>query len=261
MFSAIELKVFEKLLEMDFGYVLDFSNNTFNDFIISSIGIDVYDECFLDNVKKKQGTASKANILRYLWKYKDFEDALKLTSDFIEYYEIFSACPDVNLLNKAKSILNRYSDSLPVISERSSEKRIIDLIREINRLIVDKNPIFAIDRLHTLLHNILRNLCYSHNINFNKNEGIDKLFKKYVSFLKNNEYIESKMSEAVFKSSGSLLSMFNNVRNNNSYAHDNQVLSQEESLLIFKQVVNIMEFISEIDDNFIIYSDCLIEEV
>ena len=38
--------------------------------------------------------------------------------------------------------------------------------------------------------------------------------KYYVNFLKENNYIESKMSESILKQSVSLLSQFNNVRNN-----------------------------------------------
>ena len=52
MFLPYEFSFFEKLFEMESGYVLDFSNGTFNYFIRDSVGIDVYDDGFLRNVEK-----------------------------------------------------------------------------------------------------------------------------------------------------------------------------------------------------------------
>lgn len=253
MFLPYEFSFFEKLFEMESGYVLDFSNGTFNNFIRDSVGIDVYDDGYLRNVEKTQGSSSKANILRYFWRYESDEDIFKVVSDLVEYYEIVYYDCDDELLNKAKLILNNYSNKVIVTDEISSEKRIIDLIKDINKTIAEGKPIFALDRLHTLLQNILRNLCCSNNIPFDKFDGIDKLMKYYVNFLKENNFIESDMSETIFKQLISLLSIFNSVRNNQTYAHDNDVLSYNESMLIFKQVVNILEFISAIDDNFKLY--------
>ncbi len=253
MFSPYEFSFFEKLFEMESGYVLDFSNGTFNNFVRDSVGIDVYDELYLKNVEKSQGSSSKANILRYFWRNESNEDIFKLVNDLVKYYEIGYYDCDKELLGKAKIILNNYSSQLIVNDKISSERRVIDLIKDINKTISEGRPIFALDRLHTLLHNILRNLCSSNGISFNKYDGIDKLMKYYVNFLKENNYIESKMSESILKQSVSLLSLFNNVRNNQTYAHDNEVLSNYESMLILKQVVNILEFISAVDDNFKLY--------
>ena len=87
-FLPYEFSFFEKLFEMESGYVLDFSNGTFNNFIRDSVGIDVYDDGYLRNVEKTQGSSSKANILRYFWRYESDEDIFKVVSDLVEYYEI-----------------------------------------------------------------------------------------------------------------------------------------------------------------------------
>ncbi|WP_462315102.1 abortive infection family protein [Methanobrevibacter sp.] len=253
MFSPYEFSFFERLFEMESGYVLDFSNGTFNNFIRDSVGIDVYDEDYLKKFEKSQGSSSKAKILRYFWRNESNEHVFKLVNDLVEYYEIVYFDCDKDLLKKAKSILNNYSNHVIVNDEISSEERVIDLIKEINKTIAEGQPIFALDRLHTLLHNILRNLCYAHNIPFEKFDGINQLMKYYVNFLKENSYIESQMSETIFRQLPSLLSIFNNVRNNKTYAHDNEILSYNESMLIYKQVVNILEFISAIYDNFELY--------
>jgi hypothetical protein len=36
-------RIIEKLFEMESGFVLDFSNKTFQDFFIDGLGIDIYE--------------------------------------------------------------------------------------------------------------------------------------------------------------------------------------------------------------------------
>ena len=40
---------------------------------------------------------------------------------------------------------------------------------------------------------------------------------------------------------------FNEIRNNKSYAHDNDILNRAESLLIYRNIVAIYEFIKTIE--------------
>lgn len=79
--STIEKKKFEKLLEMGNGYVLDFSNRTFQEFIIESVSIDVYDD------KYAYYSGSKANRLRALWDQESSHIVGKLLSDLLEYWK------------------------------------------------------------------------------------------------------------------------------------------------------------------------------
>lgn len=255
MISKIEIGFFEKFFESYPGYVLDFSNGTFSTFVCDSIGIDIYSDEYRLKVEKKFNSSSKMNILRYILRYEDSEVSIKLLKDLIHYYELNSSDEydfDEKSLFKAKTILNKYISNLPQINENSSDERIIDLINEINKTISDGKPIFTLDRLHTLVHNKLREICTLHNIEFDKKERMNQLLKKYLKFLEENYTFNSDMSKTILKQSISLLSEFNNVRNNKSYAHDNPILNYNESLLIYKSVVNTLEFISSIDNDFTI---------
>ena len=250
MFTFAELGFFEKLMEMNEGFVLDFSNGTFSTFVADSIGIDIYSDEYKSKVEKKFGSSSKANILRYILRNEDEELVFKIINDLVEYYEFnYFYERNEDLLYKAKDILKKYNSDY-LIDEDSSEDRIIDLIREINRSTYEGKPIFALDRLHTLVQNKLREICTYHRIEFDKNDNIDLLLKKYLKFIEEFYHFDSKMSKSILKQSISLFSEFNHVRNNMSYAHDNPVLNQEESLLIFKNVVNTLNFISSIDEYF-----------
>ena len=255
MISKMEIGFLEKFFESSPGYVLDFSNGTFSTFVCDSVGIDIYSDEYKIKVKKKFNSSSKMNILRYILRYEDPELTIKLLKDLIEYYELNSSYEydfDEKSLFKAKNILNKYVADFPQINENSSDERIIDLINEINKSISEGKPIFTLDRLHTLVHNKLREICVLHNIEFDKKDRMDQLLKKYLKFLEDNYSFNSDMSKTILKQSISLLSEFNNVRNNKSYAHDNPILNFDESLLIYKSIVNTLEFISSIDDDFTI---------
>ena len=249
MFSPRELSFFEKLFNMESGHVLDFSRDGLKNFIRDSVNLDAFTLDYSNHVKKRFRTDSMANTLKYFWETEDFDKTLKLVSDLVDYYE-YEYYGDENEVADAKIILNRYYSPVKIKNDYSDEKRIIDLINEINHIIDERQPIFAVDKLHTLTQFIFRQICDSHNITYKKTDGIDLLFKKYVQFLNQNNYIESKMSKTIFRNTGTLLSQFNEIRNNKTYAHDNPILNQFESEFIYKQVVNILYFINYVDDNF-----------
>ena len=56
--TSAEKQKFEQLLGMRSGYVLDFSNRTFTEFVLDSTGRDIFDSRY------EYASASKANRLR-----------------------------------------------------------------------------------------------------------------------------------------------------------------------------------------------------
>jgi hypothetical protein len=56
--KSIEKLKIEKFFGMESGYVIDFSNNSFQEFILENLNIDIYDE------KYNYNSGSKANRLR-----------------------------------------------------------------------------------------------------------------------------------------------------------------------------------------------------
>lgn len=103
--SPVEIGIFEKIFDMKNGYVLDFSNKTFDQFIFESIDIYVRDENYINKVDEKMYSTSKANILRYIWNNESENITIKLLKDLIEYAEfVYDENIDKKLLNKAKEI-------------------------------------------------------------------------------------------------------------------------------------------------------------
>ena len=79
--TSIEKIKLEQLLEMSSGYVLDFSNRTFQEFFLESLNIDIYDD------KYNYQSGSKANRLRGFWKEESNFTVGALIEKLLEYWK------------------------------------------------------------------------------------------------------------------------------------------------------------------------------
>lgn len=245
VFSPVEIGVFEKLF-MRNGYVLDFTNNTFDQFIFESIDINVRDEEYIEKVKENHSSDSKANILRYIWNNESEKVVIKLLNDLVEYCEILEN-QNINekLLNKAKQILSKHDSSAYLIDDENTEEKIVNLIQDINNSIENGKPQFTLDRLHTLMCYYVKELCDKHDIEYESTDHLNQIFKRYADFI--GDKLESELSKIIIKQTGSIFEKFNNVRNNQSYAHANEILNETESILIYRDIANVFEFIKTIE--------------
>jgi len=77
--SSIERIKLEKLLAMSGGYVLDFSNRTFDDFVLENTELDISETKYID------AGSSKANRLRSFWKQESNHIVGKLLLALLSY--------------------------------------------------------------------------------------------------------------------------------------------------------------------------------
>jgi hypothetical protein len=77
--TNLEKRKFEQLLGMGTGYVLNFSNPTFAEFVIDSTGRNIYDSRY------NYGTGSKANRLRGFWRHEGDRVVGKLMDEMLDY--------------------------------------------------------------------------------------------------------------------------------------------------------------------------------
>jgi hypothetical protein len=77
--TYLEKSKFEQLLGMSTGYVLDFSNRSFAEFVLDSTGRDIYDSRY------NYGSGSKANRLRAFWQKEENGVVGKLMDDMLDY--------------------------------------------------------------------------------------------------------------------------------------------------------------------------------
>lgn len=74
-------QIIEELFEMNTGYVIDFSNNSFESFIKGAIGLDIYNGIGYEEY------CSKANKLRQIFEQESNLKVVKLINELVNYYE------------------------------------------------------------------------------------------------------------------------------------------------------------------------------
>ncbi len=245
--SLMEKKKLERVFGMSSGYVLNFSNRTFEEYIVESVGIEIYSKKYSD-----MPSDSKANYMRAFWKNESNYIVGKLLTDiFNDWSELKESNNPDTPPEECLKIALRLKESTPVpeieaIQAISNEKDFEELAKSI-RASIDKNePENGLDRLHTFLVKYFRVKCQEMEINIDKKKPLHSLVGEYIKALKKNNLIESDMTERILKSSISVMESFSYVRNNQSHAHDNEVLNHNESLLIFGHVTNSVRFIERL---------------
>jgi hypothetical protein len=240
----------ENYLDMRTGYVCDFTNSTFEEFVQEHTGVEIYADKY---------SGSKANRLRAFWDEEPNHLVAKLLGEMIEYWRVQKAIPlsgyqmfNPALHEECKKIVQRLRSEAPienidVLTPKSNDKDFHLLGQSIRESIEKNQPEQGLDRLHTFLIKYMRELCTRHGLSFDNDTPLHSLFGVYVKFLQNKKLIESEMTERILKSSISVLDSFNSVRNNQSLAHANPVLNYNESVLIFNDITNIVGFVDAIE--------------
>ncbi len=98
-----EKRKFEQLLGMSSGYVLDFTNRTFAEFVRDSTGHDIFDSRY------EYASGSKANRLRAFWQKESNSLVGRLMSDMLDY--IGETGPNVEM---CRLIVGRLLGHVPV---------------------------------------------------------------------------------------------------------------------------------------------------
>lgn len=104
--SFSERSILEKLLQMSSGFVLDFTNRTFQQFVGDSVNLDILDQ------KYHATSGSKANRLRELWKQESDHTVGLLLTDLLKYVRKTTFdTSSIDLANKCDAIAIRLLQS------------------------------------------------------------------------------------------------------------------------------------------------------
>lgn len=241
----------ETYLEMKTGYVCDFINRTFGEFVLENTGVDIYSGKY---------SGSKASRLRAFWDQESNHLVAKLLGEMIEYWKIQKTTPlygyqvfNPVLYEECRKIVTRLQsegavENIDALTANPNDNDSVLLVQSIRASIDHNQPEQALDRLHTFVVKYLRQLCTRHAIPFDQNMPLHSLFGLYVKFLQQQKMVESEMSERILKSSISVLDAFNGVRNNKSLAHANALLNRDESVLICSGIFSLIKFVKSIED-------------
>ena len=247
--TAIEKRKLERALGMGSGYVLNFSDRTFAEVFLDNFGIDIYD------VKYDYGSGSKANRMRAFWNRESnylVGKVLGLLFDEWKEFSGYGSPPEPP--EECLKIVRRLKESAPVpdigaIAPNADGQSFETLARSVRESIERNEPEAGLDRLHTFVVKYFRVLCEKRGLSVTGDKPLHSLVGEYVKGLRDEGVIESEMTERILKSTISIMEAFNRVRNDQSLAHDNKILSYNESLLIFGHVTSSIRFIEAIEAN------------
>lgn len=243
----------EKALMMESGYVLDFSDRTFDAFFFETLNIEPSTKI---NYFNGRGT-SKANRLRSFIERAPAHIVTKLLRELWNYrVTVFS----IEESSQEKSIKESYFKTIERFEGLHSEidsseietfevsETLDELVASIKRDLDAGRPQATIERLHTYCMKRFSALVRKHGGgDCGENEALHARVGKYVKYLKNGRNL-TEMSERIIKSSISVFESMNDLRNNQSFAHDNPTLvPKDEARFVFDSVTAVLRFIKTID--------------
>lgn len=245
--------VFERTLQMESGYVLNFSDRTFNDFFYEELQIDPVSSSALFSGRgeskakrlrsfiERAQPAIVAKMLRALWDYRCSlpshspptieSEAQKVFFEIVRFFEGDSQSIDA-------SEIQRFEPS----------ETLEELVDSIRRDIDAKKPQAALDHLHTYCMKRFDFLIRSRGGDpCGKDEPLHSPVGRYVKLLSNDREL-TPMTKRIVKSSISVFEELNPIRNNQSLAHDNPALvAMEEARFIFDSVTALLRFVKSVD--------------
>lgn len=245
--TYFEQKFIEELLDMNNGYVSDFSDRTFRMFI-SDFGIDIDDEKYFIN------GSSKAKRLRALIELESAIQVSVILERLLEYQKAFDEKSEVNrtqlYANVEKTILKLrdYAMSESVVFPKDEDDSNLAILGEQVRIsIMQDNPIAGLDRLHTYMVRYAKRLCQKYSLVFTDKVNLNGLFGLYVKKIRDDNDLESNMTIEILSSYVKILDKYNYTRNNESLAHDNNFINNDEALFILTSVMALVRFIDNLE--------------
>lgn len=245
--SALEKRKLEKLLGMGSGYVLNFSNTTFADYFYDVAGINIYDD------KYGYRGSSKANHMRAFWETEANHAVASALSPLMENWDDFETHGFDPPSPDDLAILERLRGSAPVadagvlVSPPDGDEAFETVARHVREAIERNEPEAAIDRLHTFLIKYMRRLCRRRGIEASRDKPLHSLMGEYTKAVRDQGAIESEITLRILRSTISIMEALNRVRNEQSLAHDNDLMDHDESLLVFAHVASVVRFLEAVE--------------
>ncbi len=235
------------------GYVLDFSDRTISEFFEDEFQIDIDDQKY-----KAKGT-SKRNRLSSLVEIEDAYTVVKVLRALWDRREGLIRRNGGNansvqeeemrrvFLNIVAGIEgNMELPSAAALDRYTRDRTLDELISDIERDLQANKPEAAMDHLHTYCMKKLAHLLQTRGIECNHNDPLHSRFGRYRQELLREREL-SKFTDRALKSAISLFEGYNEVRNFQSFAHDNTILEPSEARYIFDVISALLIFLRAVE--------------
>ena len=249
-----DMRVIDDAFDMHGGYVLNFSDRTFAEYFEDHFRIHIDDNKYTINGASKakrlrtfielEEASLVSRILRGLWTYKESlptipnyvwgepqeeKDVKTPLFDLIARIEGWSTAPRTDALEQFKH-----------------DETLEELIAAIERDIQANKPAAALDRLHTYCMKKFAHLLEKRGEACGRDDPLHSRVGKYIKALE-AEHPLHEISKRIIKSSISIFEQFNDVRNNQSFAHDNDLIGKAEARFVFDAVMAILRFVKTME--------------
>jgi hypothetical protein len=242
-----DIRIIDDAFQADPGYVLNFSDRTFREYFEDEFKIDIDDRKYQSNGTSKMNRlrafcrveppATVSRVLRSLWQYREATRSPGPRDGEIgvNFFDLLSRIEGGGTIARTDAI------------ERFAVDQTLDeLVAAIERDIIADRPAAALDRLHTYCAKKFGHLLDRRGVTWDRTEPLHSRVGKYVKALKQERELRE-MTEQIIKNSIGVFDKFNHVRNNQSLAHDNELLDKAEARFIFDSVCAVLRFVKSID--------------
>ncbi|HVK79551.1 MAG TPA: abortive infection family protein [Verrucomicrobiae bacterium] len=248
------MRAIDEALDMTSGYVLNFSDRTMAEYFEDHFGIEIYDEKYRFNGTSKakhlrafiavEDAPVVSFVLRNLWEYRS---TLPVYVDAAEENAAAERAKEQAFLRVLHRIEGSNGISSTDVLERfKSDYSLEELISAIERDIAANKAAAALDRLHTYCMKKFSHLLEQRGHGCDRTEALHARVGKYVKAVESERQL-GEMTKRIIKSSISIFDQFNQVRNEQSLAHDNDLVGPIEAKFIFDSVCAILRFIKAME--------------
>ena len=241
----------EELLGLGGGYVMDLSNRELSDLVREELGVNI------DHADYATRGSSKANRLRSLIESGEPGDVARLLRALWDHREHRGWTPNDVVEARPSTVRARFmtvverlerqagSSDTGALSRFDEGATLGELIDAINRDVAAGAHAAALDRLHTYSSKRFAHLLRDSGLDCPREEPLHSRVGKYVKHLNATRTLRP-ISAQILKNSIGVLQAFNDVRNNASFAHDNEIADPDEARLIVDSVLSVLRFIERV---------------
>lgn len=241
-----DIRVVDEAFQADPGYCLNFSDRTFREWFDDELKLDIYEERY------RAGGTSKMNRLRTFLRISEPRLAARALRQLWDYREQhFRAHENPKVKERLFELISRLEGASQIARTDALEMFVPDetleeLVSAIERDMEADKPAAALDRLHTYCAKKFGHLLEQRSIPWDRNEPLHSRVGKYVKAVHQEKPLQE-MTLQILKNSIGVFDKFNQVRNNQSLAHDNDLLHKSEARFIFDSVSAVLRFVKSVD--------------
>jgi len=240
-----DVRVIDEAFQSDPGYCLNFSDRTFSEYFEDEFRVNI------DEPRYRAGGTSKMNRLRTFFRISDAALAAKVMRGLAEYREGVLGPYKPETKERLFGLIMRIEGGSEIartdaLERFTSDQTLDELIGSIERDINADKPAAALDRLHTYCSKKFGHLLDKRGITWNRDEPLHSRVGKYVKAVHQERPLQD-MTQQILKNAIGVFDKFNHLRNNQSLAHDNDLLHKAEARFIFDSVSAVLRFVKSVD--------------